>query len=105
MPEQYVEKYLGIHTADAERVELTYSGDSLCARFVDDQHIPRELLLADTFALRWQEYDDDGAPRTTRPKKCWNPPGWPRSHRRPSFPSAGSCATTSSASTRVARWT
>ena len=63
MSEQFIERYLGVQTADAERVELVFSDNSLRVRFVDWQELPRELVLPETLAFRWQEYDCDGAPR------------------------------------------
>jgi len=49
--------------ADAERVELVVAEGSLRVRFVDWQGLPRELVLPDTQAFRWQALDADGAPR------------------------------------------
>ena len=63
MSQQFVERYLGVHTADAEGVELAFADNILRVRFVDWQELARELVLPDTVAFRWQEYDHDGAPR------------------------------------------
>ena len=63
MSEKFIERYLGVHTADAEQVEFVFAANSLKLRFVDWQDQPRELVLPEALAFRWQEYDGDAAPR------------------------------------------
>ena len=63
MPEQFIEKYLGIHTADAEQIEISFVNGSLRIRYVDWKEQRRETVLPATLAFRWQEYDDRAPPR------------------------------------------
>ena len=63
MQEQFVETYLGVHTTDAERVEIAFSGGNLQIRYLDWQEQPRELLMPQTLAFRWQDDEDGSAPR------------------------------------------
>lgn len=63
MSERFIEANLGVHTADAERVELTLARGCLVVHFVDWQDEPRELRLLGTLAFRWQDDDGGGAPR------------------------------------------
>jgi hypothetical protein len=59
---EYVRRNLGIHTADGERVRITFDGN-LVVSFVDWHEEPRELTLCDVLAFRWQELDDPAVPR------------------------------------------
>ena len=63
MQEQFVEKYLGVHTADAERVEIAFANGNLQVRYLDWQEQPRELVMPQTLAFRWQDDEDGSAPR------------------------------------------
>jgi hypothetical protein len=63
MLDQFVETYLGIHTADAEQIELSFANGTLLVRYVDWQEQRREQALPETLAFRWQEYDDNAPPR------------------------------------------
>ena len=61
--EQFQQINLGVTTADAENVELLFTGGSLSVRYVDWQEKPREAIFKETIAFSWQEQDSTGMPR------------------------------------------
>jgi len=63
MSEYFVETYVGVHTADAEKVEVSYSNDTLVLRYVDWHEEPKFVEFKETLAFRWQELDDVTTPR------------------------------------------
>jgi hypothetical protein len=52
----YVERNLGVNTADGERVHLSFDGDLLLS-FVDWCEQPCQATFRDVLAFRWQELD------------------------------------------------
>lgn len=63
MPQRFVETFIGVHTADAERVEINYSNETLFLSYIDWQEQPQTAEFRDTLAFRWQEHDDVTTPR------------------------------------------
>ncbi len=55
---KYLEATLGLHTADAEQVDVRFKDGDLHLSFVDWQERPRSALFRDVIAFRWQELDD-----------------------------------------------
>jgi hypothetical protein len=50
---------IGVHTADAEDVQVHFSSGELVLSFVDWQEQPRRKVFADVLAFRWQEFDEE----------------------------------------------
>ncbi|MBL8397952.1 MAG: hypothetical protein JNL84_07390 [Candidatus Accumulibacter sp.] len=63
MAQNFVPKYIGIHSADAERVSLVYQDQELKVSYIDWQEQPETVVLGEVFAFKWQERDLDSAPR------------------------------------------
>lgn len=63
MSELLVEKFIGVHTADAEGVELQYRVGSLRLVYVDWQGRQCEIMFNEVRAFRWQELDEQAVPR------------------------------------------
>ena len=57
---KHAECNLGVSTADAENVHITFSDDCLSLGFCDWQDHPRTVVFCDVLAFRWQEFDEDG---------------------------------------------
>lgn len=49
---------LGVHTADAERVEMRFVGDVLTLDFQDRTFGPRGVTFNNVLGFRWQEFDE-----------------------------------------------
>lgn len=62
MAEQLVERYVGVHTADAEAIELAFVRGDLVVRYVNWKEEPCVATFVDVLAFRWQEFESD-APR------------------------------------------
>ena len=63
MTERFAEQYIGVHSADAEQVELQYANGSLHLRYVDWQEQQRAAVFKEVLAFRWQEQDESAVPR------------------------------------------
>ena len=98
-----MEKYIGVRTADAERVELQYRAGCLRLVYVDWQEQQCEAVFKEVLAFRWQEQDEESLPRddaTTRRTRYWIPSGLPvirPRKRKPSATPTTSCASTPAA--------
>jgi hypothetical protein len=63
MAQNFAPKYIGIHSADAERVSLAYQDQELKVNYVDWQEQSQTVVLREVFCFKWQERDLDSAPR------------------------------------------
>ena len=63
MSQNFLPKYIGIHSADAERVSLIYRDQELKVSYIDWQEQPQTVVLGKVFAFNWQERDLDSTPR------------------------------------------
>ena len=63
MAQTLVQRYIGIHSADAERVSLVYRHQDLSISYVDWQDVPRTVSLGQVLSFKWQERDMEAAPR------------------------------------------
>jgi len=63
MAQNFVQKYIGIHSADAERVSLVYQDQELKVSYIDWQERPQTVVLGEVFCFKWQERDLDSPPR------------------------------------------
>ena len=63
MTQSFEETFIGIHSADAERVSLSYQDEDLTVSYIDWQEQERRIVLKRVFAFRWQERDSDSPPR------------------------------------------
>ena len=63
MAERYIEKFIGVHVADAERVELCLRSGELQLKFVDWRKQPQEIVFHEVLAFKWQERDLVAVPR------------------------------------------
>ena len=57
---ELVARDLGIVTADAEHVRLSFDAGALVLSFVDMHDRPRELTFTGVLGFRWQEFDEGG---------------------------------------------
>lgn len=72
MSEHFLETFVGVHTADAEEVEISYSDGTLVLRYVDWKEEAQSANFPDTLAFRWQETDDVTTPRDDTTYKVAN---------------------------------
>jgi hypothetical protein len=55
---KYVQASLGLHTAEAEKVAISFADGELRLSFVDWQGQRGSATFSDVLAFRWQELDD-----------------------------------------------
>ena len=63
MAQTFTPKYIGIHSADAERVSLAFQDQELRISYVDWHEEPKTVTLGEVLSFKWQERDSDSAPR------------------------------------------
>lgn len=63
MTERYIEKFIGVQTADAEQVELRFLSGQLELRYVDWREQPQEMVFHEVLAFKWLEQDSVSVPR------------------------------------------
>src|SRR5664279_747971 len=63
MNEHYVEKFIGVNTADAEHVELHLRSGRLLLKYVDWREQAQEQVFHEVLAFKWREQDSASVPR------------------------------------------
>jgi hypothetical protein len=63
MTERYVERFIGVHAADAEQVELHLRSGRLLLKYVDWREQAQEQVFHEVLAFKWQEQDSASVPR------------------------------------------
>jgi hypothetical protein len=79
MRELLVEKFIGVHTADAEGVELRFQAGRLHLAYSDWQERRRDAHFTDVLAFRWQEQIEEAMPRDDTSYEVIDS-NWLRSH-------------------------
>jgi hypothetical protein len=61
--QSFEKAFIGIHSADAERVSLSFKDGDLTINYIDWQERAQSVALHEVFAFKWQERDSDSPPR------------------------------------------
>ncbi len=63
MTQSFEETFIGIHSADAERVSLSFQDGNLTVNYIDWREKAQSVVVHEVFAFKWQERDSDSPPR------------------------------------------